>query len=70
MDLPDELIRYCRIEVFPALVEFDETIPLIEVLRKESLNIFVIAVLQVVSPGLESAYHVRDASLGLVKQLR
>ena len=70
MDLSDELIRHGCIEVFPALVEFYESIPLVEVLREESLNILVITVLHIVSPGLESAYHVRDASLGLVKQLR
>ena len=70
MDLSDELIRRCCIEVFPALVELYESIPLVEVLREESLNILVITVLHIVSPGLESADHVRDASLGLVKQLR
>ena len=67
MDLLDQLIRSYGIEIFPALIKFDEAIPLVEVFCEESLDIFVSSMLHIVPPRLICADQVRDASLGLIK---
>ena len=69
MDLLDQLVRGDGIEFFPALIEFDESIPLVEVLREESLDLFVRSLLKIVPPRLVSADQIRDASLTLIEKL-
>ena len=67
MDLLYELF-WCRgIECLPALEEFDIAVPLIEISREESFDIFVRSALHSMVPRLVGADQVRDARLRLVE---
>ena len=67
MDLLHELFRCRGIERLPALEEFDITVPLVEISREESFDIFVRSAFHSMVPWLIGADQVRDARLRLVE---
>ena len=70
MDLRDDALGFCGIELHPSLVESDVSVALVEVLGVESMDVFEGSLDQDLAGRLETRDHVGNSSLGLVEQLR